>query len=469
MRLLILGLLILFTTASSDTTVQYEPSTCPLMMPSNVECGYLTVPEDRAVPDSPTIRLAVAIYRTRSSEPAPDPLLFLDGGPGSCTLDAWSRGLDSLVARVGRDRDIILFDQRGMGYSSPALTCPEQVRDDASEHWLNHCRDRLVSEGIQLAAYNTRESASDAADLMRALGYTRYNVWGGSYGSSLALALLRDHPDGIRSVVVTAMQPPQVSLQVLLAPMFEHAFNLVAEQCAADSACNSAYPGSLWAKLNTVIARLNETPFEFDLNGETQTLDGSLLIGGITELLRYDDYIPTIPALIEALYHEQYDTIVPYAQALTQPPNIDNPIGAYWSIRCADSALAATPEQMRASLEAVDPVLHDYYWNGYERDRATCEMWGAHVPTEAELAPAVSDVPVLVLNGEFDPFSSPDNVAMILETLPNGYAFSFPGHGHGVNQNTCAQRIFYDFVTNPAQMPDATCIERIPHLRFQLP
>jgi pimeloyl-ACP methyl ester carboxylesterase len=250
--------------------------------------------------------------------------------------------------------------------------------------------------------------------------------------------------------------------------MFQRSFGLIADQCAGDSACSSAFPGDMRAKLETIITRLDESPFPLEVGGQIQLLDGSTLIDGLSELLKHTNYLPGIPGLIEALYNEEYSVVIPYAQALSLPLSTDIPIGAFWSIRCTDSALAVEPEQFEASLEAVYPVLRDHFREEYRSDRTICRTWGSHIPTDAELAPAVSNLPVLILNGQFDPYSSPESIEMTVETLPNAHAFWFPGYGHGVNDNSCAQRIFYDFVTHPEETPESTCISDIPHLRFQV-
>jgi pimeloyl-ACP methyl ester carboxylesterase len=466
--LLFFALLVFVPPAQTGALPRFEPAPCPRSFSGDVECGYLTVPEDRENPESPTIRIAVAIFHATGNNPASDPLLFLDGGPGSRTLDAWSGGIDPLIARIGRDHDVIVFDQRGMGYSEPALTCPEQFEEDAAD-WLTRCHDRLVGEGINLAAYTTRENASDAADLIKALGIESYNVWGGSYGSSLALALLRDHPEGIRSVVVTALQPPQGDLQASLGPMFQRTIDLIAEQCAADAACSAAFPGSMGEKLAAVVAQLDETPIQLDVQGQSETLDGSAIISGLGQLLKDQPTLSNTPALVEALYYQQYDFVLPYAQALAAQPDTSNPVGAYYSMRCSDSILATTPEQLETSLAAIDPAFRDHFRARTQTQVEECQTWGAHVPTEPELAPAVSDVPVLIMNGEFDPYSSPEWVESTLATLPNGHAFWFTGYAHGINTDVCAQRIFHDFITDPSQTPDATCIENIPQLHFQIP
>ncbi|MCA9929909.1 MAG: alpha/beta fold hydrolase, partial [Anaerolineales bacterium] len=90
---------------------------------ADIQCGYLIVPEDRANPGR-TIRLHVAIVSSKSSDPAPDPVVYLNGGPGIHTLiatDYFVTLFDDILAQ----RDLILFDQRGTGYSEPALDCPE--------------------------------------------------------------------------------------------------------------------------------------------------------------------------------------------------------------------------------------------------------------------------------------------------------------------------------------------------------
>ena len=471
MRRLVIALILLSLTApifgAQAQAGAFEPTPCPRSMPYNVTCGSLTVPEDRSDPASRTITIAAAIYHTGSRLPA-EPILFLDGGPGSRTLDAWSHGVDPLVILAGRSRDVVIFDQRGMGYSDPALTCPEQGDAD-NANWLIECRDRLTAGGVQLDAYTTRENAADAADLMRALGFKSYNVWGGSYGSSLALALLRDHPEGIRSIFLSALQPPD--LQASLVPGLLRTIDLLDAQCAADAACSAAFPGSLRQKLVAIVTRLDAAPVSMDVDGAVQTLTSASVISGLGQLLKDTYGLANAPALIEALYAEQYDLVIPYAAALA--PSADyfktNPTGAYYSMRCTDSALATSPAAMNAALALVDPVIAEYARQTTASLIADCETWGAHVPTDAEKALPVSDVPVLIMNGEFDPYSSPEAVAEVLATLPDGQSYWVRGYGHGFNQDSCAQHIYGAFTDDPTAPLDTSCLETIAPLHFVIP
>ena len=110
--------------------------------------------------------------------------------------------------------------------SDPFLSCPEidtfmgstvglswSAPETAlqSAHAVRTCRDRLASAGADLAAYNTTESASDVAELRIAMGIEHWNVYGISYGSDLALQVLRDHPEGVRSLILDAVVPPSIN------------------------------------------------------------------------------------------------------------------------------------------------------------------------------------------------------------------------------------------------------------------
>ena len=187
----------------------------------NAECGFLIVPENRDDPESRTLRLAVAILKSRSAEPQPDPVIYLHGGPGGSAIADASGWLDHPLRD---DRDFILLDQRVTGFSEPEL-CPELSKDDmtvmardlsAEEATAERlalslaCRDELLSEGVDLASYNSDASSADLSDLRRVLGYDSWNVYGISYGTKLALTTMRNAPEGIRSVVLDSAYPPGV-------------------------------------------------------------------------------------------------------------------------------------------------------------------------------------------------------------------------------------------------------------------
>ena len=186
-------------------------------------------------PDGRTIRLMVAKFPARSPEKRADPVVYLAGGPGDIApLDV--NGL--IAANFIRDRDILVVSQRGTMFSEPALTCASV--DDFARELLGlrfyseatkrahlaateACHRELVATGADLSAYNSTENAADFADLRKVLGLTTWNVYGTSYGSYLAQTLMRDHPEGIRSVVLDSVLPTTYTIPGKLA---EHARRL---------------------------------------------------------------------------------------------------------------------------------------------------------------------------------------------------------------------------------------------------
>jgi len=200
--------------ARAEDLPRFEPASCGSfdLHEENAECGFLIVPENRDEPGKRTLRLAVAILKSRSANPQPDPVIYLHGGPGGSAISGASRWLDHPLRE---DRDFILLDQRVTGYSEPAL-CPQLSRDDmvvaardlspdqatAARLALSlACRDALLERGVDLGSYNSDGSAADLVDLRRVLGYDSWNLYGISYGTKLALTTLRNSPEGIRSVV----------------------------------------------------------------------------------------------------------------------------------------------------------------------------------------------------------------------------------------------------------------------------
>src|SRR5947209_1322320 len=228
----------------------------------DVRCGFLRVPEDRSLSQGLAIRLAVAIFKTPSSQPDPDPVLLLSGGPG-----------DPLLERIGpmfkagnlayrtQNRDVILLDQRGVGYSQPSLRC-------LVNETLRTCHDRLVKSGINLNAFTTLENAADVHDLVQALGYQQVNLDGASYGTELALTVMRLFPVDVRSVVLDSVLPPQANSFRSFPRAAVRAFDVLFHGCAADPHCNEAYP-HLQAVFYQLVGGLNTTPITFQTTLQT--------------------------------------------------------------------------------------------------------------------------------------------------------------------------------------------------------
>ena len=185
-----------------------------------VEAGELTVLESRRRPTARQV--TIPYYRLKSSAATPaSPIFLLAGGPGSSGLDLFSAEETHREAMFYRTiADVVMFDQRGGGHSRPAMHCPQtrqypldQPVDERrfqalAREALMACRDEHLRQGVDLAAYNTVENAADVNDLRIALGYQKITLIGGSYGSHLALQVMRQYPDTIDRVVIFGVEGP---------------------------------------------------------------------------------------------------------------------------------------------------------------------------------------------------------------------------------------------------------------------
>ena len=194
----------------------------------------------------------VVLPATRPS-PAPDPLVIPAGGPGYSGAD----DLFWAASRWNEKRDIVLYDQRGTGRSLPSLECPpfdtasvEALQAagsyvderDALAAARDGCIAALETAGVDLSDYHSVASADDLDELRVALGYEQWNILGISYGARLALATMRTHPDGIRSVILDSVYG--VTDGGLAAEMAEaeRAFRQLSEGCAADPCVRGGAP-----------------------------------------------------------------------------------------------------------------------------------------------------------------------------------------------------------------------------------
>jgi pimeloyl-ACP methyl ester carboxylesterase len=478
----------------------FEAAPCSFDLPAGqvegetVECGYLRVPEDRADPESPTIRLAVATFYHPDGDPEPDPVLYLEGGPGGSALEFLSLTFAELSKPVfAANRDFVVFDQRGVGLSEPALDCPEVLElgrelldwevdgetiteQEATDLVLQTTLacGQALGQVADLSAYNTAANAADVNDLRLALGYDEVNLWGVSYGTHLALAVMRDHPEGLRSVVLDSVYPLDVDLYLEVLPNVDRAFDELFEGCAADETCNTNYPDLRTVFFETV-NRLNETPASFQITdpftGESYEvlLTGDDLVGLLHQFLYYTNVVPSLPQMI---YDASQGTFDQAARILGLVIGTEETLsrGMFYSVRCHDELAFSTLDQFEA-VAAEYPELARFLADGISSlSYGVCEDWDAGQAGAIENQAVTSDIPALILAGEYDPVTAPSWGKHAAATLENGYFFEYPGVGHGASvADDCPREMIVAFLDDPTAAPDDACIAEMDLPQFVVP
>lgn len=474
--------------AAAAYTPRYEPTECKYPVPEGdtVECGYLIVPEDRSQPDGPTIRLHVVNFKSKSETPKPDPIFVVHGGPGAAGgVINWLWTSEPFVSAFRAERDNIYLEYRGSNFSEPVFYCPEMEADVAelagmsfSEEiaWsaaaIQACAERTAQEGHNLSAYNPLDAAADLADLRTALGYDEVNVYGVSYGTVLSMLLMQHYPDGLRSVVLDSVGPPDVNWIDAQLEVVTGAFAALFQACATDPTCSVAYP-DLEEAFYAVLAQLRATPVAVTVADEAGvsydiTVDDQMFVSYVREGMFIGDGFTAMPAGIYAAFNGDF---APVGQAWlgylsgrhgkTGPGTDAGSQGIYYSMTCTHHGSFTDMEKARLiydELEA-DPSVHDWAVTYILTDTlAACEYWNVQPPAPDIWEQSVeSDSPVLMLVGTFDSDSAPLLSDAYVDAFANGYYYELP-YGHALLFSDCGLSLMAQFFTDPTQAPDASCI-----------
>lgn len=462
-------------------SLHFDTSACPYTLPvgytqgTTVDCGFVTVPQRHGTPDGPTIRLAVARFRSLSSTPDPIPMIYLSGGPGS-TNQGLVAAFNHAFTGVISARDVVVFDQRGVGKSQPALDCPE-LRDQTLQNYTQsmsvadssdlvvaaglHCRDRLVQQGIDLAAYIGVENAADVNDIRLALGYDKVDLLGISYGTRLALTVMRDFPQIVSSVVLDSVVPLQQDLYGQQPLTFDRALNLLFQNCAAEKLCAANYP-TLKEDFSAVVRQMNAQPVTVAVTDPTGVshdvvVTGDRFVVSIFDWLYSPEAMQYVPAVIAQLKGGTH-TLLAQLMRGTLAKSFAYSRGMEYSVICNDivrferydDAVAAsrgTILEIRAVIANTRSVF------------AICDQWPKGTADPREQQAVASNIPTLVLESANDPATPPAYGQEAARTLSRSISVEVPGIGHSVvaNGGSCAQSILTAFFADPAHRPPTAC------------
>ncbi len=467
--------------AHQPAAARFEGAACPVEVAADerIDCGVLLVPENRRRAGSRTVRLPVMIFRSRSSVPAPDPILFLTGGPGNSGVAGRrsARGNPFLD-----ERDFVVMEQRGTRYAQPALECPAvnalkgeiaagRLRGNAANADLvkaaRACRDKLTAAGTDLDGYSTEASSDDIEDLRKALGYRNWNLYGISYGTRLALTVLRRHPSGVRSVVLDSVLPPEVNFDEVAASNLLRALNAVFDGCASDRECGTAYP-NLRQRFADLVAGADRRPLGLpidaaDAGGRPAEIRGAQIVDAIYNALHKPQAIPRIPRIISAAAAGEYAELLPLVKENQGPSS--SSWGMRYSVWCSEESPFQSADRIAAQLS---PALG---LGGIDETTASpevCRAWNVSPAPAVENEPVKSDVPALVFAGEFDPDTPPDWGRRLLESMPNARYVEFRGHSHGAGFNACGAELVTAFLRAPGSPLPTDCVLKLRGADFGL-
>ncbi len=468
------------TTSHFKTNKAFEKVDCSVMTneivvaeifgDESIECGYVTVPANWENPEEDQIQIATYLIPSTSDSPAPDPIIYLEGGPGGSGVGMVGDFANGSASYLRQRGDVIVIDQRGTGYSIPALYCPETGEEDTDLSGHQACHDRLTDSGINMADYTSVNNSKDLDAVREAIGYDEWNLYGLSYGTRLALTAMRDNPAGIRSVILDSVFPIQVN-GLSEAPYGGYwSIDQIAANCEADADCDV----DAKALIEDGIARLIKSPIEaMDPGDYVGTLGESIaepnLIKIITTIAQGSD--AEINELMAAVSEEGQEEETPPLADVDPSffPLVGDAIGMGYSVVCAEEApywdSKASPDLGSNFRQTTRDIIEN---SPPPFDPEACLVW--YVPPAGQIAilPVTSDIPTLILAGTADIATPPAWSKLTGDTLANSTYLEFPGLPHGlIGNNDCLNGLTVQFLDDPMTDLDQTCVAEFPNVDYE--
>ena len=478
--------------APSHTLRAVDPNPTPLICPFRgeidyepgaVECGRITVPENREVSDSRLIHIhyvRIAAWGEDDAQYREDPVIYLTGGPGV--------GVDPYVARlkdhpVAEHRDLYILEQRGIGTSTdfceqysavaPSLetSLSMQAMEIAGAERMRLCFQEAAAQGVDLRGYNTVENARDIKALRESLGLENWNIWGISYGSHLGQMLLRVDPDGVRAIVLDAIVPNDLVGLFDYDRIFQRVVDNVASTCTTGAACESL-DARLWAAMGS----LRDDPLILTVD------DGEVYPSGeqwvppalpafFPFMMAYEQdehpaMVPVVNATIDFVERRDPVIIAGVEALLSAPgggvsPGVSVSQGMSDAIRCNDGYVHGLAD----NFEDAEPGRWSGLLGTLEGSRyaaQVCEDEGLAPRERADYALVQTQAPTLIVNGAWDPVTPPWLAVYLHENMPGSRYVEVPYAGHGPTRSMpeCAGPVLTAFFDDlDVEALDASCLE----------
>jgi len=428
--------------------------------------GSFPVFENREAKTGRIINLHIVVLPALHPDSAGTPIFYFEGGPGvAATKDAGIFTDPSIPYHMYHD--IVLIDIRGTGNSNPLncaiLQTKQGLKDQFTDMYpvrsVKACYDSL-SKFADLTQYTTTHVVEDIEDIRKWLGYGKINICGLSYGTRVALVYMKKFPTAIESCILWSPLPTYARMPLYHARFAQNSLDKVFDDCAHDSACHYSFP-NIKDEFDRLLKKGKRSPFVFentDAGGKKESL--SIPWHAFETKLRTLLYTPAGIRQIPYIIHQAYlANLLPFVEQFPKGVDTNNLIaeGLYLCITCSEDVPFIQPGE-------VDSLINGTFVGSYRIDQQTaaCGQWARGKIPEDFFAPVVSNIPTLILSGEFDPITPTSMAKEIASHLPSATLVILPQMSHmfdGLSHTECFDDICLSFINNPHQPLDLNCIK----------
>ncbi|MFW3171995.1 alpha/beta hydrolase [Geodermatophilus sp. CPCC 206100] len=415
------------------------------------ECGRTEVPISYDEPDGATMPIFLVRARLAGQADRIGSLLVNPGGPGASGADAAIGRALTLPEDVLRRFDLIGFDPRGVGLSTPVECVPDELKDrmvaaeprpvtdeqlDAVFAMAQEAAEGCAEEyGDALGTFSTTATARDMDLLRQSLGDEQLTYLGYSYGTTLGSTYAELFPDRVRALVLDAAVDPEADPQAdaeASAAAFEAGFDAFAANCTQLIAgCPiGAEPRRF---VEDLLARAAAAPIPSARPGETRQATPGVIMTAVQAALYSTTAWPQLAQGLAAAQAGDAQALFSLADTYygrLQDGSYSNLIDANTAINCADSDPdTEVPEEDIRVLAADWGQRYPLFGAGAAAGLYPCTVW------EAERTPlperdAQGAAPILVVGNSGDPVTPLPGAVDMAADLASGVLLTWQGQGH---------------------------------------
>lgn len=436
---------------------------------------YLTVPENWDKPEGKKIKIAVTVLKSKLKNPNSNATIYIEGGPGGGAIGGLWEWLEHPIRQ---NNDIILVDVRGTGFSFPKF-CPDlgkkfleilsknqnSTQDEQQKTIAAMaCKQDLVSRDIDLNSYNSKSIVKDFNTLKTILKYSKWNVYGVSYGTYTAQVYANEFPQDIKSLILDSSISDISQYYNSNTKNYLNSLNKVFNDCKNDPDCNKQYPNLEQVYFET-IEKLDKKPItvgvdykiipsgKFTYNAEDFKI-------AIHQALYNTQLVRVMPALIFEFNKGNKSTLSSLVVAFSGALGLD--YGQYYCVSCNEAIPANSIAAFNKDAQNYKKLKGGLSF--YKSDFVVCDKWnsGNQKPlnnsNDLSQLPKIS-APVLVFSGGYDPITPASNGKMTVEKFKNAYLVTSPISGHLPSFSSFGSKIVNEFMQNPKKTPNTKELE----------
>jgi pimeloyl-ACP methyl ester carboxylesterase len=445
-------------------------------IPAGAECGMLSVPVDYSKPDGDIAQLAMIRFKATGNKIGS--LILNPGGPGESVVEAAASIVGTMPESVRQRFDVVGFDPRGVGSSTPAVWCNSDADNDRlradpqvdyspagvahieseTKDFVQRCVDKMGKDF--LANVGTASVAKDLDAMRIALGDQKLTYLGYSYGTRIGSAYAEAYPQNVRAMILDGAVDPNadpIESDIRQAAAFQTAFNDYAADCAKAASCPlGTDPAKAVDVYKSLVDPLVQNPAKTkDPRGLSYS---DSVVGTILPLYSPNLWRHLTQALTE-LKRGDGDTMLALADLYMgrdEKGHYNNSTDVRVAVNCVDEPpvtdRAKTVDEDRRSRE-VAPFMSYGQFTG-NAPLSTCAFWPVP-PTSTPHQLKIDGLPpTLVVSTTNDP-ATPYQAGVDLAKQLGGALLTFDGTQHTVvfQGNACVDDIAAKYLVDVAVPP----------------